>query len=90
MQRESPYDLRIPLIRGKQYLDNDEPDKALECFNTVAQADPQNAELRMAMMDYYAHTKQTDLRQSLRDSLLYAKDTPDDVRTQMVAVPSTT
>ena len=86
LQRESPYDLRIPLIRGKQYLDNDEPDKALECFNAVAQADPQNAELRMAMMDYYAHTKQTDLRQSLRDSLLYAKDTPDDVRTQMVAV----
>ena len=51
LQRESPYDLRIPLIRGKRYLDNDEPEKALECFNTVAQTDPQNAELRMAMMD---------------------------------------
>ena len=86
MEKESPYDLRIPLIRGKQYLENEEPEKALECFNKVAQADPQNAELRMAMMDYYAHTQQTDLRQTLRDSLLYTKDTPDEVRAQMVTV----
>ena len=86
LQQESPYDLRIPIIRGRQYLENNEPEKALECFDVVAQADPQNADLRMAMMEYYAKTGQTELRQAMRDSLLYAPNVPDEVRAQMAAL----
>lgn len=86
LQRESPYDLRIPIIRGRQYLENDEPELALECFDEVAQTDPQNSDLRLAMMEYYAKTGQTDLRRALRDSLLYAPDVPDEVRAQMAAL----
>lgn len=86
LQRESPYDLRIPIIRGRQFLENDEPERALECFDVVAKSDPQNADLRLAMMEYYAKTGQTELRRAMRDSLLYAPNVPDEVRAQMAAL----
>ena len=82
-ERESPYDLRIPMIRGRQYLQNNDPEAALRCFETVRKADPNNEELFQAMMEYYAQTGQTELRTHLRDSLLYAASTPDELRAQM-------
>ncbi len=85
-QKESPYDLRIPIIRGRQYLDNDEPERALECFEYVAATDPTNADLRMSMMEYYAKTGQEDKRAAIRDSLMYAPNSADDLRAQMTAL----
>lgn len=86
LERESPHDPRIPIILGRQYLQNNHPNEALECFRRVAQTDPQNAELRMAMMEYYEQTGQQERRTALRDSLLYAPGTPDEVRAQMASV----
>ena len=86
MERESPYDLRIPIIRGRRYLENEEPDKALACFDIVQKKDPGNTDLLLAMMEYYAQTGQTVRRANLRDSLLYAPDTPDELRTQLATV----
>ncbi len=85
-EQESPYDLRIPIIRGKQYLDNGDTENALACFETVRKSDPQNMELRLAMMEYYAQTQQQERRAQLRDSLLFAKDTPDELRGKMMTI----
>ena len=86
MERESPYDLRIPIIIGKQYLETRQPERALECFRRVESVDPENMELRMAMMEYYEQTGAHDRRIALRDSLLYAPDTPDDLRARMASL----
>ncbi len=86
MEKESPYDLRIPIIIGKQYLENEEPENALKYFEKVREREPENAELRLAMMEYHEQTGQKEKREEIRDSLLYAQDTPDDLRAQMMAL----
>ncbi len=86
MEREMPYDLRIPLIIGKQYLEIHQPERALECFHRVEAIDPENMELRMAMMEYYEQTGAHEQRTLLRDSLLYAPDTPDELRARMASL----
>lgn len=82
-EKESPYDLRIPMIRGRQYLQYNDPESALRCFENVRRLDSQNEDLPLAMMEYYAHTGHPELRTALRDSLLYAPQTSDNLRTQM-------
>ena len=86
LEQEFPYDIRIPILRGRQYLENDEPEQALACFEKAKQSDPQNSELRMAMMDYYTQLGQVEEKKALRDSLLYDRHTPDELRTQMAAL----
>lgn len=86
LAKESPYDLRIPIILGQRYLDNGDYEKALECFHSVEKTDPQNADLRLAMMDYYMQTGQQEKRDGIRDSLLFAEGTSDELRGQMMAL----
>ena len=86
LERESPYDMRIPIILGRRYLENQDAEHALECFDRVAKTEPKNADLLMAMMEYYEQTGQKERRYALRDSLLYAPGSSDEVRAQMASV----
>ena len=86
LERESPYDMRIPIILGRRYLENNDAERALECFDRVAKSEPKNADLLMAMMEYYEQTGQKERRFALRDSLLYAPESSDEVRAQMASV----
>ena len=86
LEEESPYDMRIPIILGRRYLENQDAERALECFDRVAKNEPQNADLRLAMMEYYEQTGQRERRTALRDSLLYAPESSDEVRAQMASV----
>ena len=86
LRKESPYDMRIPIALGKHYLTFGKMDKVLECIETVSRNDPQNVELRVLMMDYYDRTHQEERRAHMRDSLLYAPGTSDDLRTRMMTV----
>ncbi len=83
MERDNPRDMRIPLTRGNACLEYEDFDGALACFQRVKATDPDNLELPLSMMEYYAKTGQPALRQNLRDSLLYAKDTDNALRRQL-------
>ena len=85
LEEEYPHDLRIPIIIGKEYLQNGEEQKALECYERVRKADPSNSALQLAMIDYYAHKKQYERRDALRDSLLFAPGTAGDLRLSLVS-----
>lgn len=80
LQKENPYDLRISLICGRCYLENNDPEKALECFEAVRETDPENDDLRLAMMEYYERIGQSERSIHLRDSLLYAPRTSPELR----------
>lgn len=86
LERESPYDMRIPIILGRRYLENNDAERALECFDRVAKTDPKNADLLLAMMEYYEQTGQKERRAALRDSLLFDPESSDEVRAQMASV----
>lgn len=83
---DSPYDMRIPIILGRRYLENEEAEKALECFEKVQRNEPQNTELKLAMMEYYELTRQHERRSQMRDSLLFAQDTPEELRGKMMTL----
>lgn len=85
LEKEYPYDSRIPIALGRQYLQNGDSQQALACFERVRQVEPGNSDLQMAMLEYYAQTEQHMRRSALRDSLLYAPETSDDLRAQLAA-----
>ena len=85
LESESPHDLRIPLLLGRKYMEQGQLDQAMACFERVRAVEPTNAELRMAMMDYYTEAGQPERRIQLRDSLLYAPSTPDDLRARLAS-----
>ncbi len=85
LEKENPYDLRIPIIIGKQYLENDEEQRALECYDRVRESDPDNTDLQVAMLDYYKYKGQMEYRDFLRDSLIYAPGTSHELRMALVS-----
>jgi len=85
LQKEYPYDMRIPIILGKEYLQAGDEEKALEWYDQVRQTDPSNTSLQLAMIDYYGYKKQYAQRDALRDSLLFAPGTANDLRLSLLS-----
>ncbi len=85
LAEESPYDPRIPILLGREYLAHGEEEKALECYERVARTDPGNDALQMAMIDYWQHKGEDSLYVALRDSLVNAPSTSADLRLSLLS-----
>ncbi len=85
LQEESPYDLRIPIILGREYLANDEEQKALDCYEMVRRADPDNPQLQMAVIEYMQYKGEDSLYVAVRDSLIYSPSVDADLRISLIA-----
>ncbi len=85
LQAESPHDLRIPIILGREYLAFDEEQKALECYELVRRADPDNPQLQMAIIEYMQYKGEDSLYVAVRDSLIYSPGVDSDLRLTMMA-----
>ncbi|MDR1678768.1 MAG: tetratricopeptide repeat protein [Prevotellaceae bacterium] len=51
-----PMEYKYQILRGEIYVDEGQPKKALECFEQVRSADPNNVALLMAMYNFYITT----------------------------------
>ncbi|MCD8304812.1 MAG: tetratricopeptide repeat protein [Prevotellaceae bacterium] len=85
LEEEFPRDLRIPLFLGREYLADGDKQKALDCYETVRKADPDNASLQVAMMEYLRHEGQDSLCSALRDSLMFSPQTSTDIRISLLS-----
>ncbi len=82
---ESPHDMRIPIILGREYLEAGEEEKALECYEIVRKNDPDNQDLQIAMMEYLQYKGEDSLFAAMRDSLLFAPGVPTDLRMSLLS-----
>ncbi len=82
---ESPYDPRIPIMLGREYLAYGEEEKALECYERVARTDPHNDALQVARIEYLQYKGEDSLRLALRDSLVNSPGISADLRLSLLS-----
>ncbi len=85
LMEESPHDMRIPILLGREYLEAGEEEKALECYEKVRRSDPDNQDLQIAMMEYLRHKGEDSLFAARRDSLLFAQGVSTDLRMTLLS-----
>lgn len=81
---ESPHDMNLRIVVGSQYMQAGDTLKALEVYDEVRRQEPANTNLQLAMMDYYRDCGKDDRYNYMRDSLLYHKDSPLQLRVLML------
>ena len=82
--KEYPHEMSYRLAIGNQLLAADRVSEAQKVYDQVRKIDPDNAGLKLAMLDLYRRTDEDSLFVQLRDSLLYAAQTPSEVRTTLL------
>ncbi len=85
LEEESPYDLRIPIMLGREYLAYGEEEKALECYEAVRKIDPDNSALLVATIEYLQYKGEDSMYVALRDSLIYSNKIPADLRLSLLS-----
>ena len=60
LSKEYPLDLRYQVILGDQYLDNGEPERALEIYQQVLKEEPQNTYAQLSMVSYLEKQGKSD------------------------------
>lgn len=84
LEREFPYDLRLSVMLGQEYIKAGQEAKGLACYDRVRRIDPTNETLLMAQLDYYDRKGMDSLRNHLSDSLLFAPTTSTDLRATLL------
>ena len=82
--KEYPHEMSYRLAIGNQLLAADRVSEAQKVYEQVRKIDPDNAGLKLAMLEFYHRTGADSLFAGLRDSLLYATATPSEVRTTLL------
>ena len=81
---DAPHDMNLRVVVGSQYMQAGDTLKALEIYDEVRQKEPTNTNLQLATMDYLRDTKQDDKYNQMRDSLLFAPESPTQMRVFML------
>ena len=81
---EFPHDMNYRVLMGRQYQQAGQMERAWETYQAVREKEPSNANLQMALLDYYEELGDTLSYARLRDSLLYAPATPSELRVALM------
>ncbi len=81
---EYPHDMNYRVLMGRQYQQAGQMDLAWEAYQTVREKEPSNANLQLALLDYYEELDDTLSYARLRDSLLYTPTTPSELRVALM------
>ena len=82
--KEYPHEMSYRLAIGNQLMAVDRLTEAQKVYEQVRKIDPDNASLKLSMLEFYHRTGADSLFTGLRDSLLYATATPSEVRTTLL------
>ncbi len=81
---EYPADMGYRINMGYAYQQLGNFDEAKRIYEEVRWVDPDNASLRMALMDYYQMQGQDSLYEAVRDSFLYSPNTATEERARIL------
>lgn len=84
MAAKYPNDMNYRVMMGNWLLQNGKADEAYRQYAEVLQAEPENTNARMSMIDYYRTTKQTLRADSLQEALLISTKTPTDSKIVLI------
>lgn len=84
MAAKYPNDMNYRVMMGNWLLQNGKADEAYRQYAEVLQAEPENSNARMSMIDYYRTTKQTLRADSLQEALLVSTKTPTDSKIVLI------
>ena len=84
MAAKYPNDMNYRVMMGNWLLQNGKADEAYRQYAEVLQAEPENSNARMSMIDYYRTTKQTLRADSLQEALLISTKTPTDSKIVLI------
>ena len=84
LMAEFPHDMNTKVLVGNEYRKNGDMEKAWEIYREVQEKEPSNAYLQLALLDYYQSKKDEASFCRLRDSLLYAPDSPTRLRVALM------
>ena len=81
---DAPHDMNLRVVVGSQYMQAGDTLKALQIYEEVRQKEPANTNLQLATMDYLRDIGQDDRYNEMRDSLLFAPESPTQLRVLML------
>lgn len=84
MAAKYPNDMNYRVMMGNWLLQNGKADKAYHQYAEVLQAEPENTNARMSMIDYYRTTQQPLRADSLQEALLVSTKTPTDSKIVLI------
>ncbi|MBO4802788.1 MAG: tetratricopeptide repeat protein [Bacteroidaceae bacterium] len=82
--REYPHEMSYRLAIGNQLLKVGRTDEALQVYEQVRATEPDNAQLKLSMLEYYRETNADSLYYTTRDSLLFAPQTEAEMRVALL------
>ena len=81
---EYPHEMSYRLAIGNQLLAADRISEAQKIYEQVKKTDPANTDLKLSLLELYRKTGKDSLFTQLHDSLLYANETPTEVRSALI------
>ncbi|MCR4921784.1 MAG: tetratricopeptide repeat protein [Bacteroidaceae bacterium] len=81
---EFPHDMNTKIVVGNEYRKAGDMERANALYQEVQRKEPTNAYLQIALLDYYESAHDTVSFGHLRDSLLYAPSTEDNLRVMLM------
>ena len=84
MAAKYPNDMNYRVMMGNWLLQNGKADEAYRQYAEVLQAEPENTNARMSMIDYYRTTQQPLRADSLQEAMLVSTKTPMDSKIVLI------
>lgn len=84
LSREYPYDLNYRVLIGDAYMMLKHTDKALEVYQAVQKAEPENMRLQLSLLNYYRESGQDSVYHAYMDSLLYTPAIDNQMRLNLL------
>lgn len=81
---EYPNDLNYKVLIGDAHMMLKHADEALTIYREVQQVEPENMRLQLSLLNYYRESEQDSLYHAYMDSLLYANDTDNQMRLNLL------
>ena len=82
--REYPHEMSYRLAIGNQLLQADRISEAQKVYDQVRKIDPDNASLKLSMLELYRRTGKDSLLMAMQDSLMYSAKTEPEMRVALV------
>ncbi len=84
MAAKYPNDMNYRVMMGNWLLQNGKADEAYRQYTEVLQAEPENTNARMSMIDYFRTTQQPQRADSLQEAMLVSTKTPMDSKIVLI------
>ena len=84
MAAKYPNDMNYRVMMGNWLLQNGKADEAYRQYTEVLQAEPENTNARMSMIDYFRTTQQQQRADSLQEAMLVSTKTPMDSKIVLI------